>query len=80
MHPNSDKMAPSTSENQISREDPVASDHRSVEVDEKNEEIGTDAQAGVRAVEAAASAWSTRHLVAAYVMSVVIYMVGESVG
>jgi hypothetical protein len=55
-------------EDRVSREEPVTERSPSNVEQEKLEAIENNVQAGVRAVEAAASAWSTKHLIAAYVM------------
>jgi hypothetical protein len=55
-------------DDQVSRDEPVVERLSSTTEQEKLEAIENNVQAGVRAIEAAASAWSTKHLIAAYVM------------
>lgn len=65
-------MAPATSERTTTDQivpESLRPDQSSMTArDEKFEEIDVNTQAGVRAVEAAASVWETKHLIAAYVM------------
>ena len=68
MPESTEKIPNSAVDDQISREGPTPDQSSSTTDPEKLEATENNVQAGVRAVEAAASAWSTKHLVAAYVM------------